>query len=142
MIKISLVQEPIAIDQWCELLADVDTGAQGWFSGVTRRKTKTASGDWQITQTLHYEAHRTMAEAELQRLAESAHDEFDLRGVVIVHRLGEVPLGQASVLIGCSSAHRKNVFAALPWIMDRLKLDVPIWKRETYQDDSTEWIHP
>jgi molybdopterin synthase catalytic subunit len=95
-----------------------------------------------MTKTLHYEAHESMAIRQLQQLAEDAMQHHSLARVVIIHRLGEVPLGQASVLVGCSSAHRKDAFAALPWMMDKLKADVPIWKRETFEDESTEWIHP
>ena len=130
------------MSQWSSELDDVDTGAQAWFAGVTRRKTIASDGKIRITKTLHYEAHETMAIDQLQQLAEQAKRDHSLSRVVIIHRIGEVPLGQASVLVGCSSAHRRDAFAALPWIMDRLKADVPIWKRETFQDESTEWIHP
>ena len=142
MILVRLVDQPIDAAKWCDRLHDIDTGAHAWFAGVTRRKTKTDDGEIRITRTLHYEAHESMALAQLQSLAEQALHEHSLSGVVIVHRLGEVPLGEASVLVGCSSAHRADTFAALPWIMDRLKADVPIWKKETYEDESTEWVHP
>lgn len=142
MIKINLVHTPIHLAEWSQQLENVDTGAHAWFAGVTRRKTTTASGTVRITKTLHYEAHESMATDQLQQLAAEAMRLYSLAAVVIVHRLGEVPLGQASVLVGCSSPHRVNVFAALPWIMDQLKADVPIWKRETFEDESTEWIHP
>lgn len=142
MIQVRLVHSVIDLSQWSDALHDIDTGAHAWFAGVTRRTTATETGAVRTTATLHYEAHEPMALGQLQKLAEQALDRYSLRGVVIVHRLGEVPLGEASVLVGCSSAHRKDSFAALPWIMDKLKADVPIWKRETYQDESTEWIHP
>ncbi len=142
MILIRLVQTPIEFADWSSKIDDPDTGAHAWFAGVTRRKTTTASGAVRITKTLHYQAHESMAEAQLRQLAEEARQRHSLAAVVIVHRLGEVPIGQASVLVGCSSAHRRDAFAALPWMMDRLKADVPIWKRETYTDESTEWIHP
>ena len=142
MNPVQLVESPIELSQWEKSLQDVDSGAHVWFAGVTRRKTKASDGQIRITATLHYEAHPTMAVKELQQLADQAKDKFGLLKVVIVHRLGEVPLGQASVLVGCCSAHRKDAFLALPWIMDRLKEDVPIWKRETYEDQQTEWIHP
>ncbi|MCO8124303.1 molybdenum cofactor biosynthesis protein MoaE [Stieleria sp. TO1_6] len=142
MIQIELVDSPIHLADWESSLHDVDTGAHAWFAGVTRRTTADGSGGVQITQTLHYEAHRPMAIDQLQQLAQQARRQHSLTGVVIVHRLGEVSLGQASVLVGCSSPHRIDVFAALPWIMDRLKADVPIWKRETFADDSTQWVHP
>ncbi|QDV46300.1 Molybdopterin synthase catalytic subunit [Stieleria neptunia] len=142
MIFIRLVQTPIELADWSSKIDDPDTGAHAWFAGVTRRKTTTAAGAVRITKTLHYQAHESMAEAQLFQLAEEAKQRYSLAAVVIVHRLGEVPIGQASVLVGCSSAHRRDAFAALPWMMDRLKADVPIWKRETYLDESTEWIHP
>ena len=141
-IRIRLVDDPIAIVDWEALLADIECGAQAWFAGVTRRSTKMPEGPVRVTETLHYEAHPTMAIHQMEQLAEEAMGKFALRRIVIVHRIGEVPLGEASVLMGCASPHRKDCFAALPWMMDRLKEDVPIWKRETFEDESTEWIHP
>ena len=141
-IIVRLVRAPISVAQWTESLSDPDTGAQGWFAGVTRRKTGDGSGDFRTTQTLYYEAHEAMAIKQLHEIASEAKSRFHLSRVVVIHRMGEVPIGLASVLVGCSSAHRRETFEAIPWIMDRLKTDVPIWKRETYVDESTEWIHP
>lgn len=132
-----LVDQPIDLAALAPTISDADVGAHGWFLGVTRRTT----GD-RVTERLCYEAHRSMAAAELQRLAARACAQFELAAAVIVHRLGEVAVGQASVVVGCSSGHRPQVFAALPWIMDQLKRDVPIWKQETYADGTTEWVHP
>ncbi|QDT07223.1 Molybdopterin synthase catalytic subunit [Rubripirellula lacrimiformis] len=134
---IELVDGPIDIAALTTRLGDPDVGAHGWFIGVTRRTT-----DQRITETLCYEAHREMAVSELQRLAEQAAEKFSLRQVIIVHRLGPVPVGQASIVVGCCSPHRVETFAALPWMMDVLKQDVPIWKQETYVDGSQQWVHP
>jgi molybdopterin synthase catalytic subunit len=139
---VRLVDDPIVIADWVDLIADVDTGAHTWFAGITRRKTKTASGEIKITKLLFYEAHPSMAIKQMEQIAERAGRQFKLSKIVIVHRLGEVPLGEASVLVGCSSPHRADAYAANAWIMDRLKEDVPIWKRETFEDESSEWIHP
>ena len=135
-IHVDLLDQPILAESYQARLHDPDAGAIGWFHGVTRRTT----GE-QVTETLHYEAHTTMARTQLDQLARNAAERFGLRGVVIVHRLGEVPIGQASVLVGCLGGHRKEVFEALPWIMDELKQDVPIWKRETLIDGKQLWIH-
>ena len=62
--------------------------------------------------------------------------------VVLVHRLGTVPVGEASVLVGCSSAHRPESFSALPWIMEVLKRDVPVWKQDLDVNGAANWIHP
>lgn len=134
---IELTNAPI---DWTRLTGDVgdpDAGAHGWFLGVTRRTTGA-----RVTQRLAYEAHVPMAQRELEKLATAAIDKFDLFHVVIVHRLGEVPVGEASVVVGCSSSHRPQTFAALAWIMETLKREVPIWKREQYADGTSEWVHP
>ena len=107
------------------------------FLGTTRRWT----GDDE-TPTLHYEAYREMAEAELARLAEAAHEKWDLVRVVVLHRLGAVPSGEASVLCAASSAHRAPAFEAARWLIDTLKEDVPIWKQEARPDGSTAWVQP
>lgn len=132
-----IVNRPI--DQ-ASLWAEVDhpdAGAHGWFVGVTRRTT----GE-RVTTHLSYEAHVPMAERELRALAEAAAERFDLLAVVIVHRLGEVPVGEASVVVGCCSGHRLATFDAVRWIMEVLKQQIPIWKRESYADGTTEWVHP
>ena len=134
---IELVDQPIQMEALRDRIEHPDGGAQGWFVGVTRRRT----GDV-VTETLHYEAHNAMAMRELNKLAEAAVKEFSLLRLLIVHRLGEVPIAQASVVVGCSSRHRPETFAALEWIMNRLKKEVPIWKREVYSDGKEEWVHP
>jgi molybdopterin synthase catalytic subunit len=134
---VELVDQPIDLESLRELIADPDVGAHGWFLGVTRRTT-----DDRVTDRLSYEAHRPMAIRELETLADSAIARFSLCRLVLVHRLGEVPVGEASVVVGCSSGHRPQVFEALAWVMDTLKREIPIWKRETYTDGTTEWVHP
>lgn len=136
-IWIELTDSIIDQDALRDKLADPDVGAHGWFVGVTRRMTQQ-----RVTEKLSFQAHAPMARRQLEQLASEAIGKFSLAHVVIVHRLGEVPVGQASVVVGCSSGHRESTFQALPWIMDRLKRDVPIWKQETYVDGSTEWVHP
>lgn len=134
---IELVDSPIDVDSLRNKIDHPDVGAHGWFVGVTRRTT----GD-RLTESLSYQAHRPMAMRELEKLAFAAIERFSLCRLVIVHRLGEVPVGQASIVVGCSSGHRPQTFEALAWIMDTLKREIPIWKRETYADGTTEWVHP
>ncbi len=141
-VLVELTRSAIQASAWLERLHDVDTGAHSWFAGVTRRKTIDQDGKVLITRTLFYEAHESMAQNELLSMAELAFAKFDLAKLVLIHRLGEVPIGEASVVVGCSGAHRVSTLASIPWIMDRLKSEVPIWKRETFEDDSRQWIHP
>lgn len=134
---IELVHTPIELESLQHQLDDPDVGAHAWFLGVTRRLTED-----RITTSLAYEAHEPMAIGQLQQLAQQAIERFGLRHLVIVHRLGDVPVGEASVAIGCSSPHRIDCLSALPWIMDLLKREIPIWKRESFADGTTEWVHP
>ena len=139
---VELVDDAIDMSRLLGLVADPDVGAHGWFCGVTRKTTRKTSDQPKITSLLSYEAHRPMAVSELQALARKSIEKFGLTFVVIVHRLGVVPIGEASVVVGCSSPHRDATFDALRWIMQTLKREVPIWKQETFADGSTEWVHP
>ncbi len=134
---IELTDEPLDPTAILALVADDDCGAQIIFLGCTRRTT----GE-KITQQLTYQAYRSMAISELRGLAEKAANRWNLRRLAIYHRLGEVAVGQASVAIAAASPHRPDVMAAIPWLMDRLKETVPIWKQETFADGSSAWIHP
>lgn len=136
-----LSDEPIDQQRWQDRLNDPVTGAHIWFHGVTRSTTRV--GDTTIpTESLFYEAHQTMAEAQLTRIAEAAITRFDLAHVVVVHRLGTVAIGESSILVGCSAPHREPSFEAARWIMNEIKRDVPIWKRETGPSGPDHWVHP
>ena len=136
-IQVALTDQAIELPPLRDWLRDVDTGAHAWFEGVTRRMT----GDRQTVQ-LAYEAFAPMATKQLRELAQQAAAEFELRAIAIVHRLGIVPVGEASIVIGCCSAHRVGALAALPWLMDRIKADVAIWKQEQFADGVQQWVHP
>ena len=128
-----------AIDE-AAILASVksdNAGACILFSGTTRRLT----GD-KVTDTLSYQAYEAMAEKELSKLRDCAMQRWSLVACAIVHRIGEVPVGQTSVVVAVSSPHRVGAFESAAWIMDTLKKDVPIWKKEVYADGRQEWVHP
>ncbi len=112
-------------------------GACVLFVGTTRGIT-----DGRTTRRLDYEAYRDMAIPELERLIQAARENWPILNCHIVHRTGEVQVGETSVAVAVSSPHREPAFEAAAWLMDRLKQEVPIWKREVYDDGSQEWIHP
>ena len=136
-ITVDIVERAIQRDQYKDHLSHPDVGAHAWFLGVTRRTT-----EGKITETLFYQAHREMAMRQMQKLATEAAQRFSLSAVVLVHRLGEVRVGEVSVMVGVCSGHRPESFTALPWIMDRLKKDVPIWKQECDEQGQRHWVHP
>ncbi|MEN1680755.1 MAG: molybdenum cofactor biosynthesis protein MoaE [Planctomycetota bacterium] len=133
---IALTHQPI---DTTKLVADASQPAAGavvLFLGITREFTAGRQ-----TRELAYEAHAAMAEAELARLEAAARDRWPLVACSIVHRLGEVPLAEASVAVVASSPHRADAFEAARWLIDELKQTVPIWKQEHYADGETEWVH-
>ena len=107
------------------------------FLGTTREVT-----DGRKTVALDYEAYREMAERQLQVLEIEARRRWPVIECIIVHRLGRVPVAEASVAVAVSTPHRGDAFAAGQWLIDSLKRDVPIWKREQWADGTTEWVHP
>jgi molybdopterin synthase catalytic subunit len=134
---IQLTQEPIDTNALLEAAQQPAAGAVVLFLGITREFT----GDRQ-TIDLDYEAYDKMAESELEKLESTARERWPLTECLIVHRLGRVPLSEASVAIVTSAPHRSEAFAAAEWLIDTLKEKVPIWKRERWADGSTEWVHP
>ena len=136
-IYVAIVDTEIDAQSIWTRLSNVDAGAHNIFLGKTRRKT----GD-DYTEFLVYDAYRPMALSELEKLAQQAAVRWELSSLVVIHRLGRVNQDEASVAIGASSPHRKDVFLAVPWILEELKKTVPIWKQENWQDGRTEWVHP
>jgi len=114
-------------------------GAVATFEGMTREEHDRAHGP--LTH-LHYEAYDEMARAMLAQLAAEARTRLDLNRVAVVHRIGIVPVGEPSVLIAVSSAHRAAAFDACRWLIDRLKQSVPIWKKDVFADGFARWVDP
>jgi molybdopterin synthase catalytic subunit len=114
-----------------------EAGAVVLFLGTTRELTAGRQ-----TVALDYESYPEMAEKKLSELEAEARRRWPLVECTIVHRLGRVPPAEASVAIVVSTPHRRDAFAAGEWLIDTLKRDVPIWKREQWADGTTEWVHP
>ncbi len=115
-----------------EVLAEIKAGSDGavcLFDGIVRNNTRGRQ-----TLYLDYEAYREMALAQMQALAAEALTKFSVRDVALLHRLGRLQIGESSVLIVVASAHRGAAFDACRWLIDTLKKQVPIWKKETFVD--------
>jgi molybdopterin synthase catalytic subunit len=107
-----------------------ETGAVVDFWGVVRA----TEGQAQIAG-LRYEAHREMAEHQLRGVAEECLEAFDLKQLLVHHRVGFVAVGEASLLVRVGSGHRAEAFRASAWIVDELKKRVPIWKHPVTEHD-------
>jgi molybdopterin synthase catalytic subunit len=125
---------PIDPGRLLAAVGDPSAGASVLFLGTTRNE----NAGRRVTR-LEYEAFATMAVREMRRLAREARRRWPLRRVAMVHRVGVVPVGEASVGIAVSAGHRAEAFEACHWLIDRLKELVPIWKKEHYRG-GTVWI--
>ncbi len=112
-------------------------GAIDVFIGTTRDNSAGRS-----VTALSYEAYEPMALKVMARLEEEACARWPLLKVLVVHRIGTVPLSESSVVIAVSSAHRAEAFAACRYLIDRLKEEVPIWKTEHFLDGTVESAVP
>lgn len=134
---IKLTDHPIDTAAVLRSVSSVAAGANVLFTGTTRQFTGSDE-----TVKLDYDGYREMAVAELTKLADEAKAKWPIESCSIVHRLGTVDLGEASVAVAVSTAHRADSFAAAEWILNQLKQRVPIWKRDHRPDGVSEWQHP
>ncbi len=129
-------------------LATLDDGAVGGFLGVTRRSPGTpapgqedeaARHAGRVVDSLEYEALPEMALRVMGEIADEIEARFGVSRLAIVHRAGEVPLGEASVAIVACSPHRDAAFSAARYAIDETKARAPIWKAEHFADGHV-WI--
>lgn len=131
---IRLTADPIDLAAVTAEAADERAGAIATFLGTTRVRSRGRT----VTH-LEYEAYEGMAERELERIAESLKQRYELCEIAIAHRVGRVGIGETSVAIAVSAPHRADALAACKDAIDTLKDTVPLWKKEVYEGGE-EWI--
>jgi molybdopterin synthase catalytic subunit len=131
---IRLVHEPIRIGALRDALIDPADGAVVIFEGVVRNHAR-----GKPVRFLEYDAYETMALQQLEEIGRRARDEFDIRDIGILHRLGHMDPAECSVAIIVTAAHRGAAFDACRFAIDAIKKSVPIWKKEFYEDGEV-WI--
>ena len=131
-----ITDRPIDLERLQQAVHHPAAGAVVTFVGTTRNENV-----GRRVIRLEYEAFAGMAQKEMRRLATAARKRWPLRRVAMAHRIGVVPVGEASVGIAVSSGHRREAFEACHWLIDRLKEIVPIWKKEHFRGGEV-WIGP
>lgn len=131
---VSLTREPIDIGTAFEALADPACGGTVTFLGTVRNHSRRRR-----VLRMEYEAYEEMAGEELRRLAEEAWTRFGLGRVVLIHRFGPVDVNESVLFIGASAPHRAEAFEATRFLIDAIKVRVPIWKKEYYEDGAC-WV--
>jgi len=129
---VSLVREPIALAALQEAAAH--DGALALFVGVVRNENA-----GRPVLHLEYEAYEEMALSEMQAIDREARRRWPITEIRIVHRLGRMEIGEASVAVAVASPHREEAFEACRFAIDTLKKTVPIWKKEFYADGAV-WL--
>jgi molybdopterin synthase catalytic subunit/molybdopterin converting factor small subunit len=125
---------PLDLEAVVREVARPDAGAVATFIGTTREHSRGR----EVTR-LEYDAYPEMAEAEMARIAGALRQRHDILDVAMAHRVGEVPIGEASVVIAVSAAHRAAAMDACREAIDTLKQTVPVWKKEVFEGGE-EWI--
>jgi MoaE-MoaD fusion protein len=126
--------EPLSLERVAAEVASEDAGAIATFVGTTRARSRGRD-----VIRLEYEAYEGMAEAEMERIALALRERHEVIDVAIHHRVGPVEIGETSVVIAVSAAHRAAAFEACREAIDTLKQSVPLWKKELYVGGE-EWI--
>lgn len=127
--------EPLSADALASIVIVPEAGAVSVFLGVVRDNTA-----GRPVVALEYEANVPMAEAKLKEIGETVHQRWPgVQQVAMLHRIGRLAIGEASVAIAVSAAHRREAILACHYAIDRLKETVPIWKREIFEDGAV-WV--
>ena len=131
---IEIVESKIDVQAVIDSVQDPSAGAIDIFIGTTRNETR---GEQVIG--LEYEVYTPMALTLMQRIADEVRMKWDVKKISIVHRVGRVEVGEASVVIAVSAPHRSATFEACRYAIDTLKKSVPIWKKEFFHGGNV-WV--
>lgn len=124
-----ITREPINQQRVMNEIKRAEDGAVSVFDGIVRNHSRNRK-----TLYLNYEAYEEMALKQMEELAQTALQNYKIRDVRIVHRLGRLEVGESSVFIAVAAAHRAPAMDACRWLIDTLKKTVPIWKKEYFED--------
>ncbi|XP_011860371.1 PREDICTED: molybdopterin synthase catalytic subunit isoform X2 [Vollenhovia emeryi] len=131
---IKLQQEELNVAEIMELVTFPNCGAISNFIGITRDQFE----DKKVIK-LEYEAYESMALQKMINICNEIRSQWDVEGIAIYHRIGEVPISKASVVIAVSSPHREESLRAVEYAINKLKESVPIWKKEVYEKEEPQW---
>lgn len=135
MIHVDIVSEPIRPQEWITWVKSPKAGAVIFFGGITRD----SFGGMHV-ESLAYDAYVPRALKTLNSIATQAQQRSGIENVVLIHRIGVVPLSEESVCIVVASAHRKEGWSTAEWILEEVKSQAEIWKKEVFTDGSSKWV--
>ncbi len=131
---VRVTEKALNLQELIAFVGDPEAGAIVTFIGTARN-----NNEGRKVISLEYEAYPEMAEKELAQLGQEAQEQWKLCRLAIVHRIGPVQIGEPSVMIAVSAAHRQDAFAACRFAIEEIKKRVPIWKKEVFEGGEV-WI--
>jgi molybdopterin synthase catalytic subunit len=132
---VRITSEPLSSDEALAFVADSASGGTCLFVGTVRDHSE--AGD---VTGLTYEAWDELAAKRLEEIAGEMFEKWPVRKVALLHRTGKLAVGEASVVVACSAPHRGDAFEACRHGIERLKHDVPIWKKESLVSGEAHWV--
>ncbi|HEX6576221.1 MAG TPA: molybdenum cofactor biosynthesis protein MoaE [Gemmatimonadaceae bacterium] len=135
MIRSAVVSDPIDVVALTQEAASPSAGATAIFLGTVREQN-----EGREVTGIEYSAYEEMAVKEMRSILDEACSKFGLASAIAVHRTGELAIGEASIAVVLSHAHRGPAMDALRYIVDETKSRAPVWKLEHYIDGSREWV--
>ncbi|KAH0953125.1 hypothetical protein HN011_004696 [Eciton burchellii] len=131
---VKLQREELNVTEIMKLVTFSNCGAISNFVGITRDNFNNKK-----VIKLEYEAYESMALKEMLNICAKIRLQWNIEGIAIYHRIGEVPISEASIVIAVSSSHREESLRAVEYAINTLKASVPIWKKEVYETGETQW---
>jgi molybdopterin synthase catalytic subunit len=128
--------EPLSVQQVNDLVKRPTDGAVVTFDGIVRDNF-----DGRSVRYLEYEAYAAMAEKKLAEIGAEVQHKFAIGAIAIVHRIGRLEIGESSIVIAVAAPHRHAAFEACSYVMDRVKAEVPVWKKEFFTDGADHWVN-
>jgi molybdopterin synthase catalytic subunit len=128
--------EPLSVQQVNNLVKRPTDGAVVTFDGIVRNNF-----DGRPVRYLAYEAYAAMAEKKLAEIGAEVQQKFAIGEIAMVHRIGRLEIGESSIVIAVAAPHRHAAFEACAYAMDRVKAEVPVWKKEFFGDGADHWVN-
>ncbi|MEM3267482.1 MAG: molybdenum cofactor biosynthesis protein MoaE [Conexivisphaerales archaeon] len=130
-----ITRRPIDAGRLIRKVTDKSAGGIVLFVGTVRNTSEAGE-----VKGIFYEAYKEMAEKRIEQIEEEAKKNWPIKKIAVLHRVGKLKLSEISVAVAVSSAHRKEAFEACRFIIDRIKQDAPIWKKELLKTGTEKWV--
>ncbi len=128
--------DPLSVQAVNDLVKRPTDGAVVTFDGIVRNNF-----EGRAVRHLEYEAYAEMAEKKMAEIGAEIRRKFDIGDIAMVHRLGRLEIGESSIVIAVAAPHRQAAFEACAYAMERVKAEVPVWKKEFFEDGADHWVN-